>query len=420
MIRKYQLIVMGPEAAVKFPDLFSKLREDFSTLGLDISRDLTVITKEAPASLELRSIVAAVWFGSAADVTETALLNDLLSSGVPVLPLVDSTNDYSTKVPTKLHPINARSWSDRRVPGDVLRLLSLTRRQRQAFISYRRIESSSIAKQIFDGLVGRGYQVFLDTASVDAAETFQDVLWRRMADIDLIVLLDSPQGLSSRWVREELVRAQHLGVGVLRLTWPKANDDNIPSPGTEFCIGYDLKKRHFESRNTGHDGTLTATTLEEILGHVEDVRIESLALRRRRILSELSDRAHKHGLRIDLQPAGPITISKTGATPEYDLVAVAIPLIGLPDAWAVYDEETLTHTLSVEQQWDQQLVQKLIGRNDIRVLFDSLGIDRRWSTHLEWLNQHLKLQTVGFDRKQPNMPDPLDQWLTDLAGRQTQ
>jgi len=322
-----------------------------------------------------------------------------------------------SKVPAKLHPINARAWLDARVPSDILRLLHLTRSQRRAFISYRRTESSPVARQLFDGLMARGYQVFLDTASVDAAEPFQDVLWRRMADVDMIVLLDSPQGLASRWVCEELVQAQHLGLGVLRLTWPNAMDENVPSRGTEFCIGYDLKKQHFDLNNTEADGTLTVATVEDVLEHVEDVRIESLALRRRRIISELSDRAHKHGLRINFQPVGPVTLSLSEGTVEDEPIGIAIPLIGLPDAWAVHEEEVLSCDLAEEQQWDPKLIPRLLKTNDVRVLFDCLGLDAQWSRHLCWLNQHLTLQTVGFDRKQPNLPDPLDQWLADLVGR---
>lgn len=414
MTRNYQLVVMGPEAGPQFPNIQPKLEDGFGKLGLKPGSDLGVVKSGNPNDINPRSVVAGVWFGSSADTTEPQILTYLISAGIPVLPLVEKLDNYSKSVPDVLHPINGREWTEVRVPGDLLRLFRLTREQRQAFISYRRVESGPVARQLFDALTGRGYSAFLDTASVEAAERFQDVLWSRMADVDLIVLLDTPNWLpNSRWVREELVRAQHLGLGVLRLTWPDANDDNKPTRGTEFCVGFDLKKQHFKAGNTGPDGELTAAAMDDVMAQVEEVRIDSLALRRRRITSELADRATRHKLRINYQPTGPITISSAAGT----LAAVAIPVIGLPDAWAVHQEETRTLD-ATEKLADPVRLKELFDASDVRILFDSLGVDQRWANHLVWLNGHLKLQTVGFDRQRGQATDPLDQWLGNIAGRQ--
>ena len=84
---------------------------------------------------------------------------------------------------------------------------------RQTFISYRRTDSRRVAEDLFNELSQRKYTVFLDTASVESAVPFQDALWDRLADMDLLVLLDSPNALTSRWVNDELVQVNNLGLG---------------------------------------------------------------------------------------------------------------------------------------------------------------------------------------------------------------
>jgi hypothetical protein len=83
------------------------------------------------------------------------------------------------------------------VVGDVLKAFWLTRESRQAFISYKRTDSEGIAKQLAHILFDRGYQTFLDTASVERGVPFQEVLHDRPPNTDLVVLLDSPNAQKS-------------------------------------------------------------------------------------------------------------------------------------------------------------------------------------------------------------------------------
>ena len=81
---------------------------------------------------------------------------------------------------------------------------------------------------------------------------FQDVLHERLANIDLVILLDSPHALDSVWVHEELDMVNQLGLGVLQLAWtvPDPNESSgvklLATPGTEFSFRYALEPRHFE------------------------------------------------------------------------------------------------------------------------------------------------------------------------------
>ena len=83
------------------------------------------------------------------------------------------------------------------------------------------------------------------------ASEFQSVLWDRMADADLLVLIDTPRALSSRWVREELARAQALGLGVLQVVWPAY----ARTPGTEFCEPRYLDATDFDGPTVGASDT---------------------------------------------------------------------------------------------------------------------------------------------------------------------
>ena len=133
------------------------------------------------------------------------LLNALLSGGVTVIPVADSLDGYSSKVPPPLTKINGAPRKPQiDVVQAILRGLGLTRFQRQAFITYKRTDSTGVAIQLFDGLSERGYHPFLDTASIEIGDDFQSALWDRISDADVHLFLDTPNALNSSWICQEL------------------------------------------------------------------------------------------------------------------------------------------------------------------------------------------------------------------------
>jgi hypothetical protein len=96
----------------------------------------------------------------------------------------------------------------------------LLRSERRLFISYRRVESQGIAIQLYEALDALGFDVFLDTHGVPPATDFQSVLWHRLADSDVVVLLDTPDFRTSRWTVQELARANATSLQILHLLWP--------------------------------------------------------------------------------------------------------------------------------------------------------------------------------------------------------
>src|SRR5262249_22178254 len=151
-------------------------------------------------SWDRRYPAAAIYFGgptpgpTAQDDADAA---SLLSEGVFVLPYVPAILGFSSQVPKALHVINglaqeAADTSLEAPAGKLLQELRLLRDHRLVFISYKRTESAGVAQQLFRALDAHGWSVFLDTRSVDAGDQFQEVLWERMSDADLVILLDTP------------------------------------------------------------------------------------------------------------------------------------------------------------------------------------------------------------------------------------
>ncbi|NEP61886.1 MAG: toll/interleukin-1 receptor domain-containing protein [Symploca sp. SIO2G7] len=219
---KYQLITVGPLIHEYADSLETELLRDFEELGLDNNRYFEILGSSHADQINWDGTPVMVWFGGSGqeEDKDIELLNSFLEFNHPVFPVVKNLKKYADNVPPTLHKINGIEWDEARLAADILRAFRLSRKQRQAFISYRRTETRAVAVQLFAELSLHGYRAFLDTASVESGVDFQEALWGRMADVDLLIFLDSPNALTSRWVYEELARAHNLGLGVLQLVWP--------------------------------------------------------------------------------------------------------------------------------------------------------------------------------------------------------
>ncbi|MBN9519840.1 toll/interleukin-1 receptor domain-containing protein [bacterium] len=405
---KYQVVKMGPEAdGDRSRQLSAELHEDFAVLGLDPNEHLQELPADRVGEVDWKGTPVGAWFGGP-DRTASPALATLLDNCTPVLPIVDDLTRYTQLVPDELLPVNGRQADDPRVRADVLRMLRLTRDRRQAFISYRRVDSSGVAGGLHDALTRRGYSVFLDTASVEAGAQFQDILWDRLADMDLLVLLDSPDALTSRWLLQELVQVNNLGLGVLQLVWP----GRTPAAETHFSTHCSLRPTDFVNGDSGRTGLLTEDATRAIAALAEVVRIRSLGARRRRVTDELVTRLQDGRFRAAVQPVGPVTIADAGAAADDPPAAVAIPVVGLPDARGIQAlEAELTRFWEVHEDRHPGHLAGLIQARNVRVVYDGLGVESGRAEHLVWLNDYLKLQTVHFDRAPALRGDPLGRWL---------
>ena len=54
---------------------------------------------------------------------------------------------------------------------------------------------------MYEALESHHFDVFLDTHSIEKGEPFQEELWHRMTDCDVILLLNTPDFLESHWCK---------------------------------------------------------------------------------------------------------------------------------------------------------------------------------------------------------------------------
>lgn len=138
--------------------------------------------------------------------------------------------------------------------GVALQCLGLLPEQRRVFISYKRDDSRDVAVQLFEELSARQFDVFLDTHSVGVAVDFQAMLWHRLCDSDVVVMLDTPGFFDSRWSRAEWGRATDKHISILQVLWPGHKPSRFSALATSMPLAYgDLvgDKRHGRRRR-GH------------------------------------------------------------------------------------------------------------------------------------------------------------------------
>jgi hypothetical protein len=203
---------------------------------------------------------------------------------------------------------------------------------------------------------------------------FQESLWCRMAGADLLVFIDTPQALTSRWVHDELARAHDHRLGVLQLVWP----GHKRSPGTELCDLIELKIDDFAKKQATACDELISERLVEIVKAAEYARIRALALRQENVVGDVIRLAKSFGLEAQVEAMGPVRFFKNKKN-----VGTALPVVGLPDARIVHDKESGLEPAHHDQS---------------RLVYNGLGASPSWLTHLDWLNERDGLRSIQVDR----------------------
>ena len=202
-------------------------------------------------------------------------------------------------------------------------------------------------------------------------EVFQDELWHRLVDTDVVVLLNTPGFLDSEWTAKELAKASAMSVGILQVIWPGHN----PERSSELCIPLRLDKDDFENQefNDFKKSHLIDTAVQNIIGEVESLRARSLGARQDNIISEFMNSARSLGVNANLQPEKFITLTKTNGEE-----IIIIPTVGVPHAFTYNQSEDLIRTVREHKA------------SKIFLLFDHINIREKWLKHLDWLDSYVK------------------------------
>lgn len=385
---KYQLILLGADVPEK-QTILSKVLEKLKDLGLPESILKIIEATNFDQEYLGNQPAFGLYFGSVEGYHQHLDITDkLLNDGTMILPIYYGNPDdgaFKKEIPCILSNQNGILFKHNeidRIANIILESFELLRSTRKVFISYRRNESTSVAIQLFEALESYNYDVFLDTHSIGKGEPFQDELWHRMTDCDVIVLLNTPKFLESHWCKEEFAEASSKQIGLVQLVWPNHGINNIDS-GSH--ISYPIKLNDFDFLNNIYNNKdqskLVDGVVEEIIMKVESVRARNLASRQDNLITEFRNIASQVGRIVTVQPEKFLTEEINGRKIIY------IPTIGAPQSTSCQSAE-IRHELSKNPN------------TSINLIYDDLRIRDKWLNHLDWLNENLKKEIKTLKKQE--------------------
>lgn len=358
----YQLAVLGAPSAEQVSELETAVADAISMFGLRLGQEIGWEVVPATFTPCQQRSAAVVFFGGVG--ADHSSLPSLLRGGVPVVPVVSDLGRVATEIPEILRPLNCLSYADggvKRVATALLECAGLLPKQRRVFVSYRRDEARQAALQMFDALSAKHFDVFLDTHSIAPAEDFQTMLWHRLCDSDVLLMLDTPDYFNSRWTAAEFGRALAKGISVLRVGWPESQ--RSARLATASLAELDVSELDVTS------GRISDDAINRICIQLEEVRSKSHAVRTVNLISNL---------RIGIEAIGGEVIGMGAGRgirvrlPD-DQMVVVYPAVGVPTS-------TTMHEASMSSPGES-----------VAILYDHVGLHPEWLIHLDWLGQYIQV-----------------------------
>lgn len=378
MITKYQIAVIGNKHPFT-SEILAVIHQHLNELGIGAKYLVLIDEKNFASEYKANAPLFCLYFGDAGgNFKNLDILDKLLSDASLILPIVDDIKKYTASTPAQLHNINGfelpSAIAIEPLVSIALEGLGLLRTGRRLFISYKRDESTSVAMQLYEQLEKNGFDVFLDTHSIRPAEPFQDELWHRLADTDIVVLLNTPGFLKSQWTTEELAKANAMQIGILQLLWPTHRMEVT----SVLSIPFQLEATDFgSSLYSDSKSYLVENVINRIVEQAEFLRARSLAARQDNLVTEFMTAAKKTGVNADLHPQKFIQAKKSNGD---DIIL--IPTVGVPHAFTYNRSDELVQTL------------KMAKKPSVYLLYDHINIRDKWLRHLDWLDCHLPIQGI--------------------------
>jgi hypothetical protein len=364
----YEVAILGSPTLSERQALTTTLEALVADFGLTIGREIRIHDCDSVGARDRRSACVAAYFG-AVEHQDVEAARHLVTSSVPVIPTVGVADDFAVHIPQFLHATNglrrrSHDGGMTELAISLLECVGLLRRQRRVFVSYRRTESRTAAMQIHDLMAARGFDVFLDTHSIRPGDPFQDVLWHRLCDSDVLVMLDTPTYFESRWTRQEIGRARAKDIHVLRVVWPAHTPHRLTDMAETIYLEHtDL---------LGVDGPVAPASADRIVLAVESVRSRSIAARYMAITGRLRVEAEKIGAKIEgIGAHRAISVRLID-----DRRLWAFPVVGVPTA------ELLNDVAEKVKRAEQTGAPILV--------YDHIGIGEQWAAHLKWLDENIR------------------------------
>ena len=360
----YEICLAGNLDATKVAEVRKAIEEHLLPQGK--SRGSEVAWHVSPARFSPPERVAAVVLFFGGPDKSVTLFKDALSRGIPCLPIVSDLKSVSADIPTELTALNCLGYTESgpaRVASAAMEALGLLPKQRRIFVSYRRTESRDAAVQLFDALSGKLFDVFLDTHGVAPGDDFQSVLWHRLCDCDVLVMLDTATYFQSRWTAAEFGRAMAKGISVLRIAWPGVT----AAKQTATAYSINLTPSDLTPANL-----LSQASIDQIQIKVEEMRSLSHAVRSLNMYSTIEDSVKKIGG--DIKGTGLYNSVQVLLSGGKEVLLV--PALGVPTATTLEAAESVG------------------GGGTVAVVYDHVGLLPAWQAHLTWLGD--RIETVRW------------------------
>lgn len=357
----YDLAILGTPTAQQIDELTQFVSKAVAAFGLQLGTEIGWSLQPTDFSPSEQRVAAVVFYGGVSTGLDSQL-STLLKQGVPIVPVASELERVAEEIPDALRSLNCISYNDsgtERIGTALLECAGLLPKQRRIFLSYRRDESRAAALQLFEELSARQFDVFLDTHAIAPAEDFQAMLWHRLSDSDVLLMLDTEKYFDSRWTNEELGKTQAKGISILRLGWPGI----AQSPRVGDANQIKLRKKDLKSA-----GSLSKDIIQTICRRLESVRSQSFAMRNSKLINRL---------RYDVETIG----GDFKGVGRHKSALILLPngkelvvylTIGVPTATTLHDAAINTHA-------DYGAI----------IMYDHLGLHPHWQTHLNWLGSEI-------------------------------
>jgi hypothetical protein len=289
----------------------------------------------------------------------------LLKLGVPIIPVVSSLECINVEAPTELRHLNCMALNHHNtnsIGAALLECSGLLPQERRVFLSYRRTESREAALQLHDELVARQFDVFLDTHGIRPGERFQSKLWHHLCDSDVLIMLDTETYFESMWSSAEYGRALAKNISILQIVWP----GRIPDKRTSTASQQRLQPGDILS-----SGFFTESVLLQICSRLEAVRSKGYAVRSINLIDRIrNDISRIQGTFLGVGPSRSVHFTLMNGE-----AFVAYPTMGVPSSTSLHNA-----CLNTPEQ-------------NLAIVYDSIGMDKSWLAHLQWISEHVKQAT---------------------------
>lgn len=292
----YEIQVVHADRDDWLADLRRAVASELLTIGMHRSVSVDV-TESAPSPLAPSVAVALIGPASRTSPTLADTLNDAISQGRVIIPVVEDLGQFQAVVPKELSPFNGFEWSgdepERRLARLLFEELGIEDQDRRVFLSHKRDDGLGAAEQLHDALTHNRFVPFIDRFAIPKGADVQAHIADALESYAFLLVLETPLAYLSDWVFDEVDYALSHTMGTLILQWP-GNPQTLP--GSAGVPRLQLIPDEVTTDSHGYE-VLTPDALDRVIREVELAHAQGIVRRRRMLVRNVEDAARAAGAR---------------------------------------------------------------------------------------------------------------------------